>query len=486
MRVGGGTFDGTGFSARYGGSFGNAAYRVYSQWTNRDETVLADRTPAHDNWSVLTNGLRVDWSRSNDDLTVDGSVRTGDGKGLWRTLEGPTSAVVRTDGTSSFTNGSVLGRWTHRRGNGSSLQVQSFATFSHRLDKLTEDEGIFDVDAQYHMKIGSRHDIVTGGGYREIDNTTSESFYFSLTPATTDTSVTNVFAQDEIALGTRLRLTLGARLEHDAFAAWGLEPTTRMMWDPSPRHRVWAAASRALRTPSRLNLAARVNVAAVPARPVPILIGIIGNPDYQTEELLDTEAGYRLVLGSKASFDVATFRGHYTGLTTNEPQTPVFETTPGPPHLFIATRFENQLQADTIGVEIATHVTPTPSWRVDASYSGFRLTPHPDATSRDQAAATFDGSAPAHQWQVHSSVWLGPRTEVDAGLFRTGALRSLGVPAYTRADARVEVRLTGRLSAIAAARNLFDAAHPEFVSLAVGSTQVPRSADIQLVWRFVK
>ena len=60
------------------------------------------------------------------------------------------------------------------------------------------------------------------------------------------------------------------------------------------------------------------------------------------------------------------------------------------------------------------------------------------------------------------------------------------MPAYTRADARVEVRLTGRLSAIAAARNLFDAAHPEFVSLAVGSTQVPRSADIQLVWRFVK
>jgi iron complex outermembrane receptor protein len=298
--------------------------------------------------------------------------------------------------------------------------------------------------------------------------------------------VTNVFAQDEIALGAQVRVTFGAKLERDTFAGWGLQPTTRIMWDPSPRHHVWAAASRALRTPSRLNLAARVNVAAVPARPVPILIGIIGNPAYQTEELLDTEAGYRLVLGSKASFDAATFRGHYTGLTTNEPQAPVFETTPGPPHLFIATRYENLLQADTIGVEIATHVTPAPNWRVDASYSGFRLTPHPDATSRDKAAVTFDGNAPAHQWQLHSSVWLGPRTEVDAGLFRTGALRSLGVPAYTRADARVEVRLTGRLSAVAAARNLFDPAHAEFVALAVGSTQVPRSADIQLVWRLLK
>ena len=484
VRVGGGTFDGTGVTARYGGSFGNAAYRVYSQWTGRRDTTLANLAPADDAWNVLTNGLRADWSRGGDDVTVDGSVRTGDGRGLWKTLEGPTSAVRRTDGTSSFRNGSVLGRWIHRRENGSALQVQSFAMFSHRLDKLTEDENIYDVDLQYHTKIGARHDIVTGGGYREVDNTTSQTFSFSLTPATSETAVTNVFTQDEIALGTRVRLNLGAKLEHDAIAGWGLQPTARMMWDPSPRHHVWAAASRALRTPSRLDLSARANVAAIAARPLPILIGVLGNPDYQTEELLDAEAGYRIDLGSRVSVDVATFRGHYTGLTTNEPQAPVIEATPGPPHLLIATRFENHLQADTAGVEIATHVAPAPNWRVDASYSGFRFTPHRDATSRDQAAATFDGNAPAHQWQLRSSVSLGPRTEVDAGLFRTGAQRSLGVPAYTRADARVEVKLTGHLSAVAAARNLFDPAHAEFVALAVASTQVPRSADIQLVWRF--
>ncbi|PYR00225.1 MAG: hypothetical protein DMF96_04065 [Acidobacteria bacterium] len=292
VRVGGGTFDGTGVTARYGGSFGNAAYRVYSQWTGRRDTTLANLAPADDAWNVLTNGLRADWSRGGDDVTVDGSVRTGDGRGLWKTLEGPTSAVRRTDGTSSFRNGSVLGRWIHRRENGSALQVQSFAMFSHRLDKLTEDENIYDVDLQYHTKIGARHDIVTGGGYREVDNTTSQTFSFSLTPATSETAVTHVFTQDEIALGTRVRLTLGAKLEHDAIAGWGLQPTARMMWDPSPRHHVWAAASRALRTPSRLDLSARANVAAIAARPLPILIGVLGNPDYQTEELLDAEAGY--------------------------------------------------------------------------------------------------------------------------------------------------------------------------------------------------
>jgi alpha-D-ribose 1-methylphosphonate 5-triphosphate synthase subunit PhnG len=69
-------------------------------------------------------------------------------------------------------------------------------------------------------------------------------------------------------------------------------------------------------------------------------------------------------------------------------------------------------------------------------------------------------------------------------LLHTGALRFLGVPACTRADARLEVRLTGHLSGVATGRNLLDPAHAEFVALAVASTQVPRSADFQLVWRF--
>jgi iron complex outermembrane recepter protein len=485
VRVGVGTFDRGQVNARYGGSFGNASYRVYSQWTDRSETTLANRTPAHDNWNVLTNGLRVDWSRGADEWTVDGSVRSGDAHPLWKSLQGPTPGVAPTTDTHSvFHNGSVLGRWTHRGGNGSSLQVQSVGAISYRSDLVTEKENTFDVDLQYRRKLGARNDVVSGGGYRVVDNTTSTSFSFSLTPATSNTSVVNVFAQDEIALGDRLRVTIGSKLEHDTFAGWGLQPTARVMWDPARRQHLWASVSRALRTPSNKELSIRLNVAVVPGERSPIVIGFLGNPDYKNEELLDTEAGYRLELGSTVSLDVAAFRGHYKGLTTNEPLAPVFETTPGPPHLFIAKRYENRLQADTSGVEIAAHVTPVSAWRVDASYSGFRLTPHLDAASHDTAAASFDGSAPAHQWQLHSSVRLGPRTEANAALFHTAALRNLAIPAYTRADARVEVKLTRHLSAIAAGRNLLSPVHVEYFTPVMVSTLVPRSADFQLLWRF--
>jgi outer membrane receptor protein involved in Fe transport len=230
--------------------------------------------------------------------------------------------------------------------------------------------------------------------------------------------------------------------------------------------------------------AVRFNAVVVPTESLPMVIGVLSNPDYRAEEFQDAEVGYRLELGSTLSVDVTTFRGHYNGLPTNEPLAPVFEMTPGPPHIFIASRLENRLQADTAGLEVSTRFAPVPAWLLDASYSSFHFTPHADPTSQDPVAAVFDGNAPAHQWQLGSSVWLGSRTAVNGTLFHVGPLPGLAIPAYTRADARVEVGLTKKLSVIAAGRNLLEAAHAEYTGLTIVATQVPRSADIQLVWRF--
>ena len=211
----------------------------------------------------------------------------------------------------------------------------------------------------------------------------------------------------------------------------------------------------------------------------------MGNPDFRPEAFHDVEGGYRLDLGARAAIDVTLSAGSYTRLPTSEPLPPVFEATPAPAHVLVATQFQNRLAADTAGFEVAALLTPLPNWRLEASYSGFSLTPHPDAGEpRSPLRPDLTGDAPAHQWQVHSGVRLGSRTEANVQLFRSGPLRTLGVPAYTRADARVEVRLSRRLSAVGGARNLFDATHAEFLGVTVVTTQIPRSADIQLVWRF--
>jgi iron complex outermembrane receptor protein len=485
VRLSAGTFDRAQATVRHGGSLGSAAYRVYSQWSGRGGTDLANGVAAGDSWTALTNGVRLDWERDHDDFTVHGSARIGDTHATWLL---PTTGVPdlapRTEVDSSYRTGNALARWTHRGVDGSSLQVQSSLGFMRRTDLVSLDETAFDTDLQYRVRPGGRHDLVAGGGYRYIQSKAGTSYPVSFDPSSVGSAVVNVFAQDEMELSSRLHLVVGSKLEHETFTGWGVSPTVRVMWAPGQRHHLWAAASRALRTPALSDLFLRFKAIVVPGEGAPMVIGAVGNPDFKAEALHDVEGGYRLALGANASVDVTVFRGRYSRLPTSEPLAPVFEATPGPPHVFVATQFQNLLTVDTAGMEIAAQVTPLPHWRLEASYSGFSLTPHPDQTSVDPDAALFDGNAPAHQWQVHSSVRVGPRTDVNVQLFRSGPLRRLGVPAYTRADARVEVRLSPRVSAVAGVRNLFDATHAEFVGVTVVSTQIPRSADVQLVWRF--
>jgi iron complex outermembrane receptor protein len=485
VRLSAGTFDRAQATVRHGGSFGSAAYRVYSQWSGRGGTDLANGVAAGDAWTALTNGVRVDWERGNNDFIVDGSARVGDMHATWLLpATGVPDFAPRTEVETSYRTGNALARWTHRGGDGSSLQVQSSIGLLRRTDLVSLNETAFDTDLQYRVKPGGRHDLVAGGGYRYVQSKAGASYPVSFEPSSVGSTVVNVFAQDEIELSRRLHLSLGSKVEHETYAGWGLSPTVRLMWAPGQRHHLWAAASRALRTPALSDLFLRFRAIVIPGEGAPMVIGAVGNPDFKAEALHDVEGGYRLDLGGRASLDVTAFRGRYTRLPTSEPLAPVFAATPGPPHVFIATQYQNFMTVDTAGIEVAAQLTPLPNWRLEASYSGFSLTPRPDPTSLDLEAALFDGNAPAHQWQVHSSLRVGSRTDVNVQLFRSGPLRTLGVPAYTRADARVEVRLSPRVSAIGGIRNLFDAKHAEFLGVTVASTQIPRSADIQLVWRF--
>jgi outer membrane receptor protein involved in Fe transport len=195
--------------------------------------------------------------------------------------------------------------------------------------------------------------------------------------------------------------------------------------------------------------------------------------------------GYRVDLGTTVTLDVAGFSNHDMGLQTNEPIPPYVELVPVPPHVLVATEYANLLDADTAGVELTVRWQPLRGWRLDGSYTGFSYSPHVDPASHDPAAATADDTAPRHQGQVHSSLSLGPRAEIDAALFRVGALQQLGVAAYSRVDARLEVKLTTHLSAMVVGQNLSNPAHAEFagISLPVEATLIPRSARVQLTFR---
>ena len=476
-------------AVRYGGTFGAGDYRLYSQWTGRDQSVLPSGTGADDASHSVTTGFRVDWAAQPGAFMLQGGFVAGTLRALFPNFNPQTAALepIAKDPSESQ-GGYLLGRWTHTRANGASLQVQSFVDVTSRQEPLGDySRRVADLDVQYHSALGAHHDLVAGAGYRFVHEGLGGAVGISLVPPEGNSSLVTAFVGDEIALaGNRLAVTLGSQVQYDSDAGAGVQPTARVMWTAFPRQRLWASTSRALRTPSLSERRIRLDYPPVPtASGLPLVVTLRGNPAAETETFVDAEAGYRIEVGTIGWVTATGFVGRYDHLQTVEPGIPSIQFVPSP-YILVNTELSRLLGATTRGLEVVGHWAPVPAWHLEGSYTALRVTPHLDPTSRDPDAASEDGSAPGSQWQLRSALSLGPRATLNAALFHVGRLEQLDVAAYTRADINAEWQFTDRLSVTAIGQNLFHAAHAEFSGAdpVVLTTQVARSASVRLRWTF--
>ena len=218
------------------------------------------------------------------------------------------------------------------------------------------------------------------------------------------------FVQDEIALfGNRLAVTLGSQVQHDSYSGAGVQPTARVMWKGLPRQRLWAAASRALRTPSLYERGIRVDFPPVPsASGLPLVVAVLGNPAAETENsrrrgsgipARDRERPRRLTSPDSSAATSTCGRRNW--------RPPVVQFVPSP-HILVTAQFGNQLQATTRGLEVAAHWAP--DRRPGGSMAATRpsiVTPQLAAASHDPAAAATTGTRRGAQWQVRTDVLPG-------------------------------------------------------------------------------
>ena len=493
VRTGAGMLSHQDVFAQYSGTAVGALYRVYGQWFDRGYSLLRDtRAPAGDDSQSTTGGFRLDWTGISHDFTVQGEASTGDHGTNAIVIDGPMPPAggwQPSTQTGNWYAGNLLAKWTRIGSDHSSLRVQAFVDRLHLRDPnaVNDEATTVDVDLTYQVKTG-RHNLVSGAEFRSTHDRVPGNFDFSVTPDTQDLVTSNLFGQDEISLpGDRVLLTLGSKLEHDTLGGWGLQPTARALWRVDSRQRVWTAVSRVWRTPARVDRGMVVHFYSfLGPEGLPLTLGLVGNPAYESEELRGLEAGYRVDVSPALSFDVATFANHYNGLQTLDPQAPTFEIQDGQAYLYIAQLFGNNQRADTRGIEATSAWRPIPWWQLQGSVGGFHFSPHPLAAATDPDAATADGNAPAYQWQIRSGISIGSRLEWNTSVFGVGRLRVREVPAYTRTDVQFTWKATPHVSVSAAGQNLFGAGHTEFLGQDTGSTPTlsSRTAGVRLSWRF--
>jgi iron complex outermembrane receptor protein len=490
--AGGGNLDQGFGTAQYGGSLGKSTdYRVYSQYFNQDHMPDPTGQNGGDGWHILQGGFRTDSALSSKDtLMVEGSLYTGeegDPSVLFPSVLSP--SLVNADLQVSVSGGSLQSAWNHVFSARSDTTLLISYDAYQRNNNLREGRKTFNLDFQNHIAWGKRQDFVWGLGYEDSASHSDGNLVITLNPADLTTQVFSGFVQDEIALvPDRFYLTVGTKLAHNYYTGFNYMPSARATYALGAHDMLWAAVSRAVRTPAETDTAVRINFAGIPGPGgVPALVSLIGNPNFQDENLIAYEVGYRTTVLDRLSIDIAAYYNDYSNQETAEPAAPFFEPTPLPAHFVFPTEYENLMHGETHGLEIAANWKITDRWIIRPGYDFERIHMHTSPSSQDtQTALETEGSSPDVQAQLRSHVDLSGTLKWDTSVYFIDRLTAQDVPSYTRLDSGLTWRWKEGISLSLVGQNLLRDHHLEFADFsgATRSTLVKRSAYAKIAWRF--
>src|SRR5205814_2019154 len=160
--------------------------------------------------------------------------------------------------------GNILGRWSHTFSNGSETTLQLYYDRFGRFDQALDVLNTGDADFQYHFQVGSRHDVVAGGGYRLTDHSYTKSYEITFGSGYRRDNLYNTFIQDQVQLTRSLALTIGSKFEHNSYTGFEVEPSAQLVWTPTNRQTLWASAARAIRQPSWFDAESKLDAATFP------------------------------------------------------------------------------------------------------------------------------------------------------------------------------------------------------------------------------
>ncbi|HTM66308.1 MAG TPA: TonB-dependent receptor plug domain-containing protein [Flavipsychrobacter sp.] len=445
-----GTFLTDKISARYGSKIGKSTYyRVYGQHLDRRPTFKSDGSRNTDNWSTTLAGFRVDHEAGQKNKF---------------TLQGDFYGGVQDSSVDKVNGQNVLGRWTHTFSETSNFIAQAYFDRAYRnlagagfRDQFT----IYDLDLQQGFALGNRQNVLAGAGYRHMYDNTIGSASLSFVPEDRNLELFNVFIQDRIELlRNKLDLTVGTKALHNDYTGWEWQPSARIAWTPSINHTLWAAVSRAVRTPSRFDAEERF-----------LSISNVNHP-IGSEKVAAYELGYRTRIPRIGELSISTFYNNYDQLRS-------LDTTGTPSPLF---RFGNGNSASSYGVEIAWNLYMLDWWRVRGGFT------YLDEDFRDPAPPTYNKSYlleavdPKAQALLQSIADLPKNFQLDVvGRYVAdlpALVTSKEVPAYADVDVRI-AWIYKRFTFSIAGRNLAHDKHLEF-----GSARLPRSVNETITYRF--
>jgi len=441
---------------RHGDEFQEGHWRAWARLSGNDAMHATDIGGGDDERDLLRAGFRVDWDSNPDRvLTIDGDVYDGNSHQVV-TVTSPSPPFLLTAHNKQQVSGEhLLMNWTTKDGPSEQTSLLAYVDAAQRESVLTsEKRETYNVEWQRRRQLAAGHDVVFGAGVRAIESNTEDTALSTWDPGRRELLQQSLFAEDQITLvPDALSLTLGARLEHHTYTDIELQPSARLTWTPAEHQTVWAAVSRALRTPSQFEHDGSALIGVVPFTPPGFNTEIVlaSNSDIEPVELIAYEIGWRARLSPRFTLDVT---GFYNSFRNN-----VLYTQGTPEAIDASTIVQpivsNNDGADLVrGFDVGASFEAREDWRLTAGWAFLDV--HDGTTG---AVSSFgdvsEGSAPQNQLVLTSRHDLSENVEFDVLVVHVDELSAIDVPAYWRADLRLGWQADEATEWSLGVRNLF-------------------------------
>lgn len=439
-----GTQDHTIDDVQYGGAASNWNYRLFGRGFERRHEYHSDGIN-DDNWRQERFGFRADATEGRETYFLSGDLYTGDSPQILST----------TPWDTQVSGGDINARWEHDLSHDKGFYLQAYVARALRSGSPVDDaRDACDIDFIDHFRPGDRNLFSYGGTLHWSTYRVSPALF--LVPEGTDQEHTG-FLQDEVRVGNSLWITAGTKLEYNNYSGFDVQPSARILWSTGERQALWGGVTRAVTTPSDLEENYDLHASAGN-----LVVQVLGNHNFKSEDVIGYEAGYRQLLAGKVYASLSGFWNQYGKLQSFSPL--MISTSGG--YTYYTYQYQNLISGSTSGAELATEAEITRWWRLDTNYSflssDFTANGPTSNISSSGSVQTYDGSSPRHMVTVQSMFNLPGRIELDPFYRVISALPAQKVPAYQTMDVHFQKALGRDFALELVGQDLFQKEHYEW------------------------
>ncbi len=471
---------------RYGGKTKNLGYyRVYGKLNNQGElSNVETHAENNDDWNKGQSGFRYDFRDWNyDKVTLQADIFEGRKSYPWtlsNTVGSPFIDNILTN--ERFQGANAMLNWNIVTDK-FNTDIKAYMDYTGRNDLPVLKQEIYtqDISIQTQYNYGI-HSLIGGGEVRYITDSINNTPYISYSSPDSSVSILSTFLQDKITVvEDKLFLTLGSKFDYNDYTNFEMEPNARISYQINDHHSLWAAISKAVRTPTRGEDGFNTYGITIPGAPLGTL-SVTGNHSYGSENLTAYEIGYRGDITEKMFLDVSAFYNDYSDLRTTEAISGS-----------VLTSYNNGY-GETYGIEAYSVIGITDKWDIKPSYTFLIQSFHTPPGNSDTLLAGDEERSPENQFSLGSFVNITPEINWDTNLYYVSNLHYFAnggtgprtkIDGYARLDTQVRWNVMKDVELSLIAQNLLDDQHQEFNEI-LNSTpsEIPRAALARVKVKF--